>query len=46
VTTIIAILAGLCIFALGILILAARDDRKRQQQIADQQWRDVEGENP
>jgi hypothetical protein len=41
-SAIILILAGLSVLALGILILAARDDRKRQQQIADQRWRDVE----
>ena len=40
------ILASLSALALAILILAAIDDRKRQQQIADQQWRDIEGENP
>jgi hypothetical protein len=44
-SAIIPILAGLSAFALGILILAARADRKRQQQIADQQWRNVEGEH-
>jgi hypothetical protein len=41
-TAIIPILAGLSAFALGILIMTATADRKRQQQIADQHWRDVE----
>jgi hypothetical protein len=41
-TAIIPILAGLSAIALAILIMATRDDRKRQQQIADQQWRDIE----
>jgi hypothetical protein len=30
--------------ALASLLVAAFDDRKRRQRIADQQWRDVEGE--
>ena len=36
------IIFALPAFALAILTMAARDDRKRQQQIADQHWRDVE----
>jgi hypothetical protein len=42
---IIPILAGLSAFALGILILTVRAERRQRQQLADQQWRDVEGEN-
>jgi hypothetical protein len=41
-SAIVAILAGLSAIALAVLIVVARDERKRQQHIADQQWRDVE----
>jgi hypothetical protein len=32
------------IIALAILAMAAIDDRKRRQEIADRQWHDVEGQ--
>jgi hypothetical protein len=44
-TAIVPILACLSALALAILIMAARANRKRQQQLANRQWRDVEGIN-
>jgi hypothetical protein len=37
-----AAMVALSVFGLAVLTLAAIDDRKRQQQIADRHWRDVE----
>jgi hypothetical protein len=43
-SAIVIILAGPSAIALSVLIMAAIDDKKRQQQIADRQWKDVEGQ--
>jgi hypothetical protein len=41
---IVPILTALSLLALAVLVMAARDDKQRAQRLADQQWKDVEGE--
>jgi hypothetical protein len=44
-SAIVIILAGLSAIVLGVLIMVARDSR-RQQRLADEAFRNVEGERP